>query len=183
MRLKEKMSGAISDRPQLHRLLKLLDEGDVLLVTRLDRLARSTCDLLNTPGAGTGKEDAFPVPRRQLGRHHDPAWPVDTYRSGWSCGVRARGDMRPAWRRSGESQKAGREARAEIQADTAPAERGPCPQGQRRNPDGHRPQLQCQPQHHIEAIRMTLGTATFSTPSGTPPAIRQDSSGSGSKRR
>jgi DNA invertase Pin-like site-specific DNA recombinase len=45
---KEKMSGAITDRPQLHRLLKALDEGDVLLVTRLDRLARSTRDLLNT---------------------------------------------------------------------------------------------------------------------------------------
>ena len=45
---KEKMSGAISERPQLHQLLKTLDEGDVLLVTRLDRLARSTRDLLNT---------------------------------------------------------------------------------------------------------------------------------------
>ncbi len=33
---------------QLHRVLNDLDEGDVLLVTRLDRLARSTRDLLNT---------------------------------------------------------------------------------------------------------------------------------------
>src|SRR5215470_15149537 len=43
----EKMSGARTDRPELAKLLKRLDAGDVLLVTRLDRLARSTRDLLN----------------------------------------------------------------------------------------------------------------------------------------
>jgi DNA invertase Pin-like site-specific DNA recombinase len=43
----EKISGAKSDRPALQRLLKQLGEGDTLLVTRLDRLARSTRDLLN----------------------------------------------------------------------------------------------------------------------------------------
>src|SRR5262249_19864522 len=43
----EKVSGARSDRPQLAKLLKRLDQGDVLIVTRLDRLARSTRDLLN----------------------------------------------------------------------------------------------------------------------------------------
>jgi DNA invertase Pin-like site-specific DNA recombinase len=43
----EKVSGAVTDRPELARLLKRLDEGDVLVVTRLDRLARSTRDLLN----------------------------------------------------------------------------------------------------------------------------------------
>jgi DNA invertase Pin-like site-specific DNA recombinase len=44
---KEKISGAVSHRPQLERLLNILDEGDVLLVTRLYRLARSTKDLLD----------------------------------------------------------------------------------------------------------------------------------------
>jgi DNA invertase Pin-like site-specific DNA recombinase len=43
----EKVSGARTDRPELAKLLKRLDAGDVLLVTRLDRLARSTRDLLN----------------------------------------------------------------------------------------------------------------------------------------
>src|SRR5215510_6584660 len=43
----EKISGARSDRPELAKLLKRLDRGDVLMVTRLDRLARSTRDLLN----------------------------------------------------------------------------------------------------------------------------------------
>jgi DNA invertase Pin-like site-specific DNA recombinase len=43
----EKISGARSDRPELAKLLKRLGSGDVLMVTRLDRLARSTRDLLN----------------------------------------------------------------------------------------------------------------------------------------
>jgi DNA invertase Pin-like site-specific DNA recombinase len=43
----EKISGAVSNRPELIRALAELQDGDVLLVTRLDRLARSTRDLLN----------------------------------------------------------------------------------------------------------------------------------------
>jgi DNA invertase Pin-like site-specific DNA recombinase len=43
----EKISGARSDRPELAKVLKRLDTGDVLIITRLDRLARSTRDLLN----------------------------------------------------------------------------------------------------------------------------------------
>jgi DNA invertase Pin-like site-specific DNA recombinase len=44
---REKISGARSDRAQLAKALKSLGEGDVLVVARLDRLARSTRDLLN----------------------------------------------------------------------------------------------------------------------------------------
>jgi DNA invertase Pin-like site-specific DNA recombinase len=43
----EKESGAKSDRKQLAKAIGSLESGDVLLVTRLDRLARSTRDLLN----------------------------------------------------------------------------------------------------------------------------------------
>jgi DNA invertase Pin-like site-specific DNA recombinase len=43
----EKISGAKSDRPELAKLIRRLAPGDVLMVTRLDRLARSTRDLLN----------------------------------------------------------------------------------------------------------------------------------------
>jgi DNA invertase Pin-like site-specific DNA recombinase len=44
---KENISGATADRPQLKKVLAALDTGDVLVVTRIDRLARSTRDLLN----------------------------------------------------------------------------------------------------------------------------------------
>ena len=43
----EKVSGAKRERPELSRLLDHLRPGDVLTVTRLDRLARSTTDLLH----------------------------------------------------------------------------------------------------------------------------------------
>jgi DNA invertase Pin-like site-specific DNA recombinase len=46
---KEKASGA--DRPELAKAIGRLEEGDVLVVTRLDRLARSTRDLLNVIAA------------------------------------------------------------------------------------------------------------------------------------
>jgi DNA invertase Pin-like site-specific DNA recombinase len=44
---KEKASGAKTDRPELAKAIRRLESGDVLVVTRLDRLARSTRDLLN----------------------------------------------------------------------------------------------------------------------------------------
>ena len=56
---REVASGAKTDRAQLRRLLDQLDAGDVLMVTRLDRLARSTRDLLNTLATITGKKAGF----------------------------------------------------------------------------------------------------------------------------
>ena len=44
---KEKVSGAKTDRPELAKVIRRLEPGDALVVTRLDRLARSTHDLLN----------------------------------------------------------------------------------------------------------------------------------------
>jgi DNA invertase Pin-like site-specific DNA recombinase len=44
---KEKVSGARSDRRELAKVMAKLSEGDILIVTRLDRLARSSRDLLN----------------------------------------------------------------------------------------------------------------------------------------
>lgn len=42
----EKISGAKRDRPELNKVLSLLREGDALCVYRLDRLARSTKQML-----------------------------------------------------------------------------------------------------------------------------------------
>ncbi|MEI3807632.1 recombinase family protein [Agrobacterium sp. CCNWLW32] len=43
----ENISGANKDRPELGKMLDHIRPGDVIIVTRLDRLARSTIDLLN----------------------------------------------------------------------------------------------------------------------------------------
>ena len=71
---RETASGAKTDRAQLRRVIAALEPGDVLTVTRLDRLARSTRDLLNTLASITGKEAGFrslaehgPTPPRRMG--------------------------------------------------------------------------------------------------------------------
>jgi DNA invertase Pin-like site-specific DNA recombinase len=55
----EKISGAITDRKALGKAIAALGAGDVLLATRLDRLARSTRDLLNTLAAISERGAAF----------------------------------------------------------------------------------------------------------------------------
>jgi DNA invertase Pin-like site-specific DNA recombinase len=70
----EKVSGAVTERKALARAFSALGHGDVLLVTRLDRLARSTYStalmllerLVQVSNVGGC-----------LGRHHHPAWPLD----------------------------------------------------------------------------------------------------------
>jgi DNA invertase Pin-like site-specific DNA recombinase len=73
------VSGAKTDRAPLRRLIEGLQPGDVLVVTRLDRLARSTRDLLNTLAAVTGSKAGF----RSLG----DAWAADAHRARRTGGV------------------------------------------------------------------------------------------------
>lgn len=56
---REVASGAKTDRAQLRHLLDQLTTGDVMMVTRLDRLARSTLDLLHTLKAVADKGAGF----------------------------------------------------------------------------------------------------------------------------
>ena len=56
---RETASGAKTDRAQLRKVLAALEDGDVLMVTKLDRLARSTRDLLNTLAAITDRKAGF----------------------------------------------------------------------------------------------------------------------------
>ena len=56
---RETARGAQTDRAQLRRALDKLDTDDVLIVTRLDRLARSTRDSLNTLAGVAAKGATF----------------------------------------------------------------------------------------------------------------------------
>ena len=61
----EKISGAVTDRPALAKAIGGLGNGDTLIVTKLDRLARSTRDLLNTLAAVADAGASF----KSLGDH------------------------------------------------------------------------------------------------------------------
>lgn len=70
---REVASGARTDRAQLRKALDHLEPGDVLMVTRLNCLARSTRDLLNTLATINSKKagfrslsDAWPTPRPRM---------------------------------------------------------------------------------------------------------------------
>jgi DNA invertase Pin-like site-specific DNA recombinase len=58
---REKRSGVDTGRPELRRCLEYLREGDTLLVTKIDRLARSTSDLYRIISMLTEKGVAFKV--------------------------------------------------------------------------------------------------------------------------
>jgi DNA invertase Pin-like site-specific DNA recombinase len=57
----EKRSGLDSDRPSLAECLRYVREGDTLIVTKLDRLARSTADLYRIVADLTNRGVAFKV--------------------------------------------------------------------------------------------------------------------------
>ncbi|MGO8329636.1 recombinase family protein [Rhizobium ruizarguesonis] len=52
---KEQLSSVANKRPELERVLEFVREGDVLVVTKLDRLARSVADLIAITAALKGK--------------------------------------------------------------------------------------------------------------------------------
>jgi len=125
------VSGAKTDRAQLRRVLDQLAPGDVLMVTRLDRLARSTRDLLNTIAAIADRKAGF----RSLG----DAW-ADTTTSQRAanadrfrrpCRVRARPDPGAHGRRPRAGQGAGREAWAQAEAHRPSAAGSTAAEGER----------------------------------------------------
>lgn len=64
---REKVSGVRADRPQLAKLMASLKPGDIVVVTKLDRLGRSTRELLELIERISKARAAF----RSLG---DPLW-------------------------------------------------------------------------------------------------------------
>jgi Resolvase, N terminal domain len=152
---REVASGAKTDRPQLRRLLSEVGAGDVMMVTRLDRLARSTRDLLKHARGDHRQESRLPITRRRMGRHHDGARSLDAHRLRRAGGVRAR--AYPHSHRRGPRARKGERSkpRPKTQAHPAPAARGdPAPRSRRIDPVDC-PQLQFQPEHDFPPHRLT----------------------------
>ena len=149
-------SGAKTDRAQLRRAIAALEAGDVLMVTRLDRLARSTRDLLNTLAAITGRKAGF----RSLG----DAW-ADTTTAHGRLMLTVLGGLAEFERdliraRTGEgrarAKARGRENGPAAQAHPAPAARGDqAPRPGRGIARRHRPQLQRQRRDDFAAGAMS----------------------------
>jgi DNA invertase Pin-like site-specific DNA recombinase len=115
---REVASGAKTDRTQLRRSIDALGPGDVLMVTRLDRLAHSTRDLLNTLAVITGKQAGF----RSLG----DTW-ADTTTPHGRLMLTVLGGL------------------AEFERDLIRTRRGTCtPRAWRRNACRNWPKLQCE---------------------------------------
>jgi DNA invertase Pin-like site-specific DNA recombinase len=66
----EKESGAKTSRAALAKAVASLEAGDTLLVTKLDRLARSTRDLLNTLDARLEQASGHSATLGPIRPHH-----------------------------------------------------------------------------------------------------------------
>ena len=75
------VSGAKTDRARLRRLLDQLEADDVLMVTRLDRLARSTPRPVEHSRHHHRQEGRFQIAWRRMGRHHHIARAADADRA------------------------------------------------------------------------------------------------------
>ena len=123
---KEKISGAANHRAQLHRLLKTIDAGDLVIVTRLDRLARSTRDLLNILDTIAKAGADIQITRRRLGRHDHGPRTTDADGSWWPRGIRTRINSCADWRGSRSRQSARRPYGTTVQAEPTSATRSDC---------------------------------------------------------
>jgi hypothetical protein len=70
---REKVTGVRPDWCELNLMLKHLGPGDVVAVTRIDRLARSTFDLFGHRQAHRRRQGAISFPRGTVGRHRHRA--------------------------------------------------------------------------------------------------------------
>lgn len=70
--LHEVAGGGKTYRAQLRRVIDTLRPGDVLTATRLDRPARSTCDLLNTLAAIMVRKPEITPQQEEVRRRDSP---------------------------------------------------------------------------------------------------------------
>lgn len=161
----EKISGGRWDRPELHRMLKQLRKGDVVIVWKLDRLSRSLIDVLNLMEMINRAKAGF----RSLTEAIDtttPAGRMMMQMVGHLCRVRARDAERANPPGSGCCPQTGADRRPPPKADGSSARRD-SPVGSVRQEDRSRrgQALQCAPGDHLpnsEAVEDLLNQ--FSVP-------------------
>lgn len=66
----DQVSGKSIKRPKLRAMLDYIRDGDIVVVTRLDRLARSTKDLLSIAEEIQEKGAGLEVAKHQSGHYH-----------------------------------------------------------------------------------------------------------------
>lgn len=126
---REKASGAKTDRSELAKAIGRLGDGDVLVVTRLDRLARSTRDLLNVIDAVTKQGAGFRSLKDTWADTTSPHGRLMLTVLGGARGVRARVDPSPDRRRAHASASARCEVWEATQAHCSPTAGSPYEDG------------------------------------------------------
>jgi hypothetical protein len=96
---REKVTGARADRRELNRMLGKLAPGDVVTVTRIDRLARSTFDLFGIVKRIVDAKAQFRSLPEAVGRHRHENRAADAGGVGRLGRCRARPDPHPHHRR------------------------------------------------------------------------------------
>jgi DNA invertase Pin-like site-specific DNA recombinase len=150
---REVASGAKTDRAQLHRLLDQLDGGDVVMVTCLDRLARSTRDLLNTLATITGRKAGF----KSIGDARADTTTAHGRLMRTVLGGLAEFERDLIRTRTGEGRERAKARGVKLgrKPNRTPEARGDSPpRPRRRARAGDRRQLQCQPQHDFAVDRL-----------------------------
>ena len=167
----EKISGSARNRPKLEKLLEQLRKGDVLVVTRLDRLARSTSELLRIAERITEKNAGL--------QSLDEPWADTTSPSGRMVmticrhrGVRAHPHPQPHTGRPAGRSGARRSLWQAKENATRPAGTRPRPRPRREIHQRRRQDLQRPPSHDLSRPGRIAALCCFSVPLSRTGRIR-----------
>ena len=157
---REKVTGARADRRELLKLLRAITPGDVVTVTRIDRLARSTFDLFAIVKQIVDAGGAIPVTGGTVGRHRHQHRAIDDCRSRRPSGRGARSNPHPhgGRARAGQGARAAHGPTAETHA--AAAERSTAAAGRRGNAQGTGEKLQCRASNDFKDHAVTARLLT-----------------------
>src|SRR5438309_7098998 len=131
---REKVTGAHNDRRELLKMLKALAPDDVVTVTRIDRLARSTFDLFAIVKQIVDAKAQIPITRGAVGRHRHQHRPIDDRCPRRPCRCGARPYSHPHRRRPQPGAKARPAHGPSPKIDGGAADRSPTPTSRGRDP-------------------------------------------------